>query len=154
MFVSAKILVIQLVLIFCKIEINIIKSQFPNRDRVSGKTMAHPNSSLRHNFLFPNISAVFRQLIAMAGCILADEFYSNYYGWGRVKELEELQGEYGAWSDVRQAYSDGLVGIYLSRALLRLSYKDPLVRLTHLSLIRDILKGHGALIIDPRTYMK
>lgn len=138
----------------CKIEINIFKSRFLNRDNASGKTMAHPNSSLRHNFLFPNILAVFRQLTAMAGCILTDEFYSNYYGWCRVKELEELQGEYGAWSDVRQAYSDGLVGMYLSRAVLRLSYKDPLIRLTHLRLIRDILKGHGALTIDPRTYMK
>lgn len=112
------------------------------------------SDSLKHTFLFSPIPTLIYKARCMAGCILSDEFFAKYYGWRRIHDDEELKKEYGAYSDFRGARRNGIVGLWLSRLMLRLSYKDPLVRLTHLRLIRDILKAHGELTIDPRTYMK
>ena len=84
--------------------------------------------------------------------------------WGRAKEevnalmdllrhyldsgFKELQKEYGASSDYTVALRFGLIGCYITKFILRLSYSSSEVRLLHLRLIRDLLKKNGKLVIE------
>ena len=122
----------------------------------------HPRGQARpwygikeHQFMFPLIPSMYVKYVAQSGAILSDEFYSYYYGWGKVRGFKELQKEYGASSDYTAALRFGLIGCYITKFILRLSYSSSEVRLLHLRLIRDLLKKNGKLVIEnPEKYVK
>ena len=109
---------------------------------------------VHHKFLFSFIPVLIHQLGTAAGYRLTNEFYHKYYGWARLKSSDEIIKEYGGAYDDKRLRQFGLASISISNFILQASYKDPLVRLTHLNLIRDLLRGRGLLEIDPRTYLK
>lgn len=106
-------------------------------------------------YLFPIIPMFLYKLTGVSGAILTDEFFNYFYGWGKVKDLNELQKTYGADSDFAKILPFGTVGVNLAKTLVRFSYSKSDVRILHLRLIRDLLKNNGKFVIkNPEEYVK
>lgn len=109
------------------------------------------------NFWLLSVIPVFiDKLRQLSGAILSDEYFAYFYKFKRILwDSWELMKEYGAWSDIKKAEHKGVIGAYIDRLILRLSYQNRAVRLLHLWLIYDLLKRNGLFVIkDPMKYLK
>ena len=123
---------------------------YPNRhgDRIEGKTI-YPPSPRKTSFpIFSTLPVFLRKVIDASGAILTDEFYNYFYGWNKVRNVDDLMSTYGAFSDFYKGCSFGSLGFYSAIFLTRCSYKSHSIRLLHLRLIRDLLKSNGKLVIN------